>query len=153
MRHYASFKLPRGTKSLLIQALERSEYATPLAQAQWRQFLLPELLGRDVAHRLTTSLLERISEAVGTPFRAEEFSSVLHWGSAEEVPRHADQLAKTCFLIPLRSSKTLEFFEGYERCRLQGKRLVRFNDFEDHGLSNPNRGHFVLLTLSRDCTP
>lgn len=150
MRHYAGFRLPRGTKSQLLSALAASRYARPLAEAQWRQSLLSDLLGSDAARALTQRLLDRVALVVGQPFREADFSAVLHWGSAEEVPRHADSMAKTCFLIPLRSSKTLEFFENWSSCPLQGKRLVRFNDFEDHGLRNPNRGHFYLLTLSRD---
>ncbi len=150
MRHYARFSLPRGVKSRLRSALSDSVDGEGCAHAQWRQTLLSDLLAKTEAQALLCALLERISAATGQLFRPAEFSSVLHWGSAEEVPRHRDSLAKTCFLIPLQSTKTLTFYEGYERCAVQGKKLIRFNDFEDHGLSNPYRGHFHLLTLSRD---
>lgn len=121
-----------------------------LAHAQWRQTLLSDLLEKTEAQALLASLLGRISVVTGQSFKPDEFSCVLHWGSAEEVPRHRDSLAKTCFLIPLQCPRTLAFYEGYQRCAVWGKKLIRFNDFEDHGLSNPFRGHFYLLTLSRD---
>lgn len=150
MRHYAKFKLPFGTKSRLLRALERRPEGAPYAQVGWRQTLLSDLLGAQAAPALMTKLLQRITEVLGQPLRAEEFSGVLHWGCAEDVPSHADNMAKTCFLIPIRCTKTLAFFEGYQECLLADKRLVRFNDFEDHGLRNPHLGHFCLLTLSRD---
>lgn len=150
MRHYAKFELPRGLRSKLLTALQHSPTYVPLSHVGWRQSLLTDLLGPQTANATTKTLLACISKAVGQPFKVEDFSAVLHWGSGEEVPRHTDNLARTCFLVPLRSAKTLEFQENWERCRLQGKSLIRFSDFEDHGLDNPNRSHFCLLTLSRD---
>lgn len=150
MRHFERFRLPHGTKTRLLTALAHYPWRVPLAQAEWRQTLLSDLLGEQAAHATMTAVLQRAAQVLGQPWRAQEFSGVLHWGSAQEVPRHADNLAKTCFLIPLRSTKTLAFFEGDQQCLLANKRLIRFNDFEDHGLSNPQRGHFCLLTLSRD---
>ncbi len=150
MRHYAGFRLPRGAKGQLLAALAAYPDALPLADAHWRQALLTELLGPSAAREWVRRVLARVERAVGQAFDAGEFSAVLHWGSGEEVPRHADNMARTCFLIPLRASKTLEVFENWSVAPLAGKRLIRFSDFEDHGLRNPHRGHFSLLTLSRD---
>lgn len=155
MRVYRSFRLPRGYKSRLVKALNtytQRQHGVTWRQvdAYWRQSLLSELVTPDEHREMSEALIQRLATACGTPFRADEFSIVLHWGCGE-VPSHSDGMAKTCFLVPLVTRPTLTFFVEYDKeIPLGTMPAVRFNDHDRHGLNNPFAGHYLLMSLTRD---
>ncbi len=155
MRTYTPFKLPRGLKARLVQALNdwtQRHHGEPWnkVDACWHQSLVCELLPAEEYQQLRDILVQRLSQATGTPFNPEHFSTVLHWGYGE-VPPHRDDMAKTCFLVPLVASPTLTFYVEYQgKVRLRQVPVVRFNDYDRHGIDNPFAGRYLLLTLTRD---
>lgn len=154
IRCYRNFSAPRGLKSALLVALKTHQRryldeGEPCYLPDWGQALVSTLLPRDAHQRLRAKLIERVAKVTGMKLHPEEFSLVVHYGCGP-VQAHSDSMSRCCFLLPLRVAKTLEFFVEHSRCSLRDTPLVRFNDYNLHGLRNEWMTHFVILSITRD---
>lgn len=153
MRNYKNFVRPYGDLKKIREALDRYYVRHGIDKSElygnWRQHLITDLFEKAEAQKLRERWMRAVSQAVGTTFKQEEFSFVLHTGK-EPVESHTDRMAKTSFLVPLRASSTLKFYENWSSVLMQDVQLLRFNDFNQHGLENPHSGGFEILSISRD---
>jgi hypothetical protein len=151
MRTYQKFVRPHGDRALLLSRLKHPErLVEPYpSDAEWTQTLVNDLLTVPEHLAFRERWVRAISAAVGANFNPKHFSFVLHYGQGS-VHSHADSMAKTSFLVPLVCTKSLVFFEEYQRAPLAKQSLVRFNDHNDHGIDNPNCASFLVMSISRD---
>lgn len=154
IRCYRKFSAPRGLKTTLLTALKayQRKYldeGEPLYVPDWGQALVSDLLPQEAHQQLRAKLVAKVADVTGMKLPPEEFSLVVHYGCGP-VRHHADSMSKSCFLLPLRAAKTLEFFVEHECCKLHEVPLVRFNDYDYHGLQNEWMTHFVILSVTRD---
>lgn len=153
MRNYKNFVRPHGDVAKIREALDRYFINRGIDKKKlygnWKQYLFTDLFGDSEEQKIRERWVRAISAAVGVAFKPEEFSFVLHTGR-ETVDSHTDGLAKTSFLVPLKVSPTLKFYEDWSSILMQKVQLLRFNDSNTHGLDNPYMGEFAILSISRD---
>ena len=64
-----------------------------------------------------------------------------------DVDRHTDFMSTEVYLIPLRFTKTCVFYA--DKCQLNFEKgfAYQFNDFDSHGISNPNRAKILVISV------
>lgn len=153
MRNYKNFVRPHGDlkkiKDALHQYFVNRGVNKELLYGGWRQYVFTDLFSESEEKEIRERWVRAISKVVGIDFKPEEFSFVLHTGR-DSVDTHTDGLAKTSFLVPLRVSPTIKFYEDWSSILLHKAQLLRFNDSNSHGLDNPHLGEFEILSISRD---
>lgn len=151
MRHYDKFKLPHGLKRVLLESFEKAAPYLSWRSEDWRQRALDDMHlpaeGKYAEKAIREALVKAVNDATGLSIKAASASIVVH-SSRYDIPCHTDRMARTCFLVPLACTPTMRFYEDFENRPLAGAKLLRFNDHNEHGVSNPYGGRMVLLSLS-----
>jgi hypothetical protein len=64
------------------------------------------------------------------------------------VPMHADGLSRSVFLFPIVVRESMTFYTEHTSCKLKIGNMYRFNDYDEHGIDNPNCARMVMVSVS-----
>jgi hypothetical protein len=71
----------------------------------------------------------------------------LHYTN-DNIVSHADHLARSVFVFPIKYGKNTEFIVEGESTHFEKGTFYRFNDYLNHQVDNPNGANMVLVTVS-----
>ncbi len=79
----------------------------------------------------------------------ESYGLVFHLFNGDIYP-HVDKMDKSCYLVPLKVTDTMQFNEGEQWVNLKVGEYYSFNDFNVHGLCNPRCAYGLVASVSKD---
>jgi hypothetical protein len=89
------------------------------------------------------------SQLLGFNVTADKFDCILHIGDTN-VCTHKDNISASVYLIPLRFTKTMLFYEEDQGKFFKKGYGIRFNDYNNHGIINNSHGKFLIISVSRN---
>jgi hypothetical protein len=72
---------------------------------------------------------------------------ILHIGN-ESIESHRDRMSSRIYIIPIRWTSTMRFFEDGIEKPFKAGHAILFDDHLSHGLLNDHRGKFILMSVS-----
>lgn len=152
MLKYTNFLAPHGDKTMLLRKLKDTARIVSRRElsVNWKQVLVSELIAdKAESKKFFYRWISEISKCTGLKLVPDHYCFVLHYGAGDVLP-HIDRVSSTCFLAPIVSSPTIMFLEKYRKLAFSDSKLIRFNDSNEHGVTNPHRATFVVMSISRD---
>ncbi len=87
---------------------------------------------------------EWAKKAVG----ANEDAIVVVHRIIDNVPAHTDKMSKECFVIPIQYDDNVMLFEDDKMIQFKPGYYYSLNDYNMHGLKNPNKTEVILITVA-----
>ncbi len=93
-------------------------------------------------------LREAVMRSIGK--HSIENTQVIYHVFAGSVYPHADMMDKTCYLVPLKITNSMRFFEEHQSIKMDMNHFYTFNDFNEHGITNEYNALGVIASVSKD---